>query len=67
LTFFGAPTWITRSTSPQSMPRSSEPVQTTARSWPAVIAASTFSRCARSRLPWWMPMGSPSSLASQRL
>ena len=31
LTFFGAPTWTTRSTSPQSMPRSSEPVATMAR------------------------------------
>ena len=30
----GAPTLITRSTSPQSMPRSSVEVQTTARSWP---------------------------------
>ena len=31
---FGAPTWMTRSTSPQSMPRSSVEVQTTARSLP---------------------------------
>ena len=34
LTPLGAPIWITRSTSPQSMPRSSEEVATTARSLP---------------------------------
>ncbi len=42
---FGAPTWMTRSTSPQSMPRSSVEVATTARSVPAAIAASTLRRC----------------------
>ena len=42
---FGAPTWMTRSTSPQSMPRSSVEVATTARSEPAAIAASTLRRC----------------------
>ena len=48
---FGAPTWITWSTPPQSMPRSSEDVATTARRSPRAIAASTRRRWARSRLP----------------
>ena len=48
----GAPTCTTRSTSPQSMPRSSDEVQTTARSWPRAIAASTRRRCSTARLPW---------------
>ena len=48
---FGAPTLMTRSTSPQSMPRSSVEVQTTARSLPATIAASTLRRCATSSEP----------------
>ena len=48
---FGAPTWITRSTSPQSMPRSRVEVQTTARSLPAAIAASTLRRCSTSSEP----------------
>ncbi len=65
-TFLGAPTWITRSTSPQSMPRSSDPVHTTARSAPAAIACSTRSRCSRARLPWWMPIGRLSVFCSQR-
>ena len=43
---FGAPTLMTRSTSPQSMPRSSDEVATTARSRPAAIASSTVRRCA---------------------
>ena len=42
---FGAPTWMTRSTSPQSMPRSRVEVATTARSEPSAIAASTLRRC----------------------
>ena len=41
----GEASWITRSTSPQSMPRSSVEVQTTARSSPRAIAASTLRRC----------------------
>ena len=45
LTPLGAPTCITWSTPPQSMPRSSEEVATTARSRPAAIAASTRRRC----------------------
>ncbi len=59
---FGAPTWITWSTPPQSMPRSSEDVATTARSRPSAIAASTRRRCSRSRLPWWIAIGSVSAL-----
>ena len=55
---FGAPTWITWSTPPQSMPRSSEEVATTARSLPAAIAASTRRRCSTSRLPWCSAIGS---------
>ena len=60
---FGAPTLTTRSTSPQSMPRSRVAVQTIARSWPAAIAASTRRRCCASREPWWMAIGSASSLS----
>src|SRR6185437_13638184 len=41
----GAPTLKTRLTSPQSMPRSSVEVHTTARSLPATMAASTLRRC----------------------
>ena len=47
----GAPTWITRSTSPQSMPSSSVEVQTTARSRPSAIAASTLRRWPTSSEP----------------
>ena len=42
---FGAPMLTTRSTSPQSMPRSSVEVATTALSAPAAMAASTLRRC----------------------
>ena len=48
---FGAPTLMTRSTSPQSTPRSSDDVHTTARRRPAAIAASTLRRCATSSEP----------------
>ena len=48
---FGAPTLITRSTSPQSTPRSSEEVHTTARKRPALMASSTLRRCATSSEP----------------
>ena len=41
----GAPMQITLSTAPQSMPRSSVEVQTTARKAPLAIAASTLRRC----------------------
>ena len=44
-----------------------EPVQTTARRAPAVMAASTRSRCSRESEPWWMPMGRSSVFSSQRL
>ena len=47
----GAPTLMTRSTSPQSMPRSSEEVHTTACSRPAAIAASILRRWAASSEP----------------
>ena len=59
---FGAPIWTTRSTSPQSMPRSSVEVQTTARSLPAAIAASTLRRWPASSEPWWRAIGRPSVL-----
>ena len=48
---FVEPTLTTRSTSPQSMPRSSVEVQTTALSRPAAIASSTRRRCATSSEP----------------
>ena len=62
----GAPIWMTRSTVPQSMPRSSEEVATTAFKAPRAIAASTLRRCSGTRLPWWMPIASLSSLSRQR-
>ena len=40
----GAPTWITWSTPPQSIPKSSDDVATTARNRPSDIAASTLRR-----------------------
>jgi len=48
---FGEASWMTRSTSPQSMPRSSVEVQTTARSAPLAIAASTLRRCSGASEP----------------
>ena len=58
-----APTWITRSTSPMSMPSSSEAVATSARSWPALSRCSASSRRSRERLPWWLvTASSPRSL-----
>jgi hypothetical protein len=48
---FGAPTLMTRSTSPQSMPRSSVEVATTAFRVPAAMAASTLRRRAASSEP----------------
>ena len=62
---FGAPTLTTRSTSPQSTPRSSVEVHTTALSLPSPIAASTRRRCPTSSEPWWRAIASPSSLRSQ--
>ena len=47
----GAAIWITRSTSPQSMPRSSVEVQTTARRSPRAIAASTLRLCSAASEP----------------
>ena len=57
----GAPTCTTWSTLPQSMPRSSEAVATTARSRPDAIAASTLRRCSTVRLPWCSAIGRLSS------
>ena len=62
----GAPIWMTRSTSPQSMPRSRLAVATSPRSLPAAIAASTLRRASTARLPWWMPIGSALSLTAHR-
>ena len=59
---FGAPTLMTRSTSPQSMPRSSVEVHTTALSVPAAMAASTLRRRAASSEPWCSAIGRLSSL-----
>ncbi len=61
---FGAPTLTTRSTSPQSMPRSSVEVHTTALSRPAAIASSTRRRWLASSEPWWRAIGRPSSFKS---
>ncbi len=66
----GAPTWITWSMPPQSMPRSSEEVAITPRSpsfasEPRAIAASTRRRWPTSRLPWCSAIGRVSSLMRQ--
>ena len=58
----GAPTCTTRSTSPQSMPRSRVEVQTTACSLPATMALSTLRRCSTASEPWCSAMARPSSL-----
>ena len=63
---FGAPIWITQSTSPQSSPRSRLDVATSARSRPSAIAVSARWRASRSRLPWWIAIGSPRSLTFHR-
>jgi hypothetical protein len=60
---FGAASWMTRSTSPQSMPMSRVEVQTTARISPRAIAASTLRRCSAARLPWCRAMARPSSFS----
>ena len=44
----------TRSTSPMSMPSSSDAVATSARSFPALSRSSASSRRSRERLPWWL-------------
>ena len=62
----GAPIWMTRSMSPQSMPRSRLAVATSARSLPSAIAASILRRASTARLPWWMPIGSAWSFTAHR-
>ena len=47
----GEPIWQTRSTSPISMPSSSEAVATSAFSSPRFSRCSESSRCSRARLP----------------
>ena len=49
----GEPIWQTRSTSPMSMPSSSEAVATSTRSSPAFSRRSACRRCSLARLPWW--------------
>ena len=48
----GAPTWQTRSTTPTSMPSSSEAVATTTGTSPALSRDSASSRARRDMLPW---------------
>ena len=61
----GVPSWTTRSTSPTSMPSSSDAVATTARSRPALSRSSAWSRRARESEPWWAATASsPSRSAS---
>ena len=48
----GEPSWQTRSTSPMSMPSSSEAVATSALSLPRLSRCSASSRCSLARLPW---------------
>jgi len=46
------PSWHTRSTSPMSIPSSSDAVATSARSSPRFRRCSASRRCSRARLPW---------------
>ena len=62
----GAPIWMTRSTSPQSTPRSRLAVQTRARSRPSAIAFSTLRRASSASEPWWIPIGRCCSLTAHR-
>ena len=48
----GEPSWQTRSTSPMSMPSSSEAVATSALSLPCLSRCSASRRCSLARLPW---------------
>src|ERR1044072_8895696 len=57
---------MTRSTSPQSTPRSRLAVQTRARSRPDATAASTLRRASIDSEPWWIPIGRFSSLTAHR-
>ena len=59
----GEASWMTRSTSPQSMPRSRVEVQTTARSSPRAMAASTLRRCSAASEPWCRAIGRLSSFS----
>lgn len=49
----GASTWMTRSTSPMSMPSSSELVATTQRSRPDFRSSSMIARWSLDTEPWW--------------
>jgi hypothetical protein len=61
----GVPTWIARSTSPTSIPSSSDAVATSARSCPALRRCSASRRRSFERLEWWQPTASsPSSFES---
>ncbi len=61
-----APTWITRSTSPMSMPSSREAVATRARSRPAFSLCSASWRRAFERLPWWVATRSSPRMWARR-
>ena len=61
------PSWQTRSTSPMSIPSSSEAVATSALSSPALSRCSAASRRSRERLPWCeVTFSSPSDSVSAR-
>ena len=64
----GEPSWQTRSTSPMSMPSSSEAVATSAFSSPCLSRCSASSRCSLARLPWCaVTCSSPSRSESWRV
>src|SRR5205814_1556878 len=58
-----APIWMTRSTSPMSMPSSSEAVATRTLSSPALSLCSASCRRGADKLPWWQA----TSLAPRRV
>jgi len=63
----GVPSWHTSSTSPMSMPSSSEAVATITLSEPAFRRCSALKRVSFDRLPWWAAtLSSPSRSASWR-
>ena len=64
LTPLGAPTWMTSSTSPQSIPSSSADVVTIARNNPLAIMFSVLWRCSLLSAPWYNAIGRFWSLTS---
>ncbi|KGX79623.1 aTP-dependent helicase, DEAD/DEAH family [Burkholderia pseudomallei MSHR435] len=61
----GEPSWQTSSTSPMSMPSSSEAVATSSLSLPCFRRCSASKRCSFARLPWCAAIASAPSLSAR--